>query len=1272
MDEDDRGGRVNRDVTSTPTSSTDDVVTEVSDAERDWRPDATEALTRALEERILVIDGAMGTAIQRDRPSEAGYRGERFADWPSDLQGNNDLLTLTQPDIIEGIHREYLEAGADLIETNTFNATAVSLGDYGMSELAYELNLASARLARSAADAVATPEQPRYVAGALGPTTRTASISPDVNDPAARNISYDELVAAYSTSARGLLDGGADVLIVETIFDTLNAKAAIFAIETVFEEAGRRWPVIVSGTITDASGRTLSGQTTEAFWNSVRHVKPIAVGLNCALGAREMRPYIAEMSRVADTFVSCYPNAGLPNAFGEYDEAAEETAAVVAEFAEAGFVNLVGGCCGTTPAHIGAIARAVADKPRREVPTVAPAMRLSGLEPFTITDESLFVNVGERTNITGSARFRNLIKDGDYDTALSVAAQQVENGAQVIDVNMDEGMIDGVAAMDRFLKLVASEPDISRVPVMVDSSKFEVIEAGLKNVQGKPVVNSISMKEGEGPFREHARLCRKYGAAAVVMAFDEDGQADNLARRIAICERAYRILVDEVGFPAEDIIFDPNVFAVATGIEEHASYGRDFIEATRWIKQNLPGAKVSGGISNVSFSFRGNNPVREAIHAVFLYHAIEAGLDMGIVNAGALVVYDQVEPELRDRIEDVVLDRRPDAAERLLEIAESFNRKGEEAEAAAEEWRSLPVEERITHALVKGLDAHVEADTEELRGLIEGRGGRPIEVIEGPLMAGMDVVGDLFGSGKMFLPQVVKSARVMKKAVAYLIPFIEEEKLANPELATAKETNGTIVMATVKGDVHDIGKNIVGVVLQCNNYEVIDLGVMVPAQKILDTAQEVGADIIGLSGLITPSLDEMVTMASEMQRLGLEIPLLIGGATTSRAHTAVKVDPKYDGPVVWVKDASRSVPTAAALLSEDRRPKLMADVQQDYDALRARHAGKQERPKLSLEQARANATPVDWSSYQPPQPAQRGVHVLDDYDLAELREYIDWQPFFNAWEMKGRFPDILNNPSTGEVARKLYDDAQEMLDQMIAERWITARGVYGFWPANAEGDDVVLYADDERTERLSVLHSLRQQGEHREGVPNRALSDFVAPAATGLPDHIGGFAVTAGIGLQERVAAYKAEHDDYNAILIESLADRLAEAFAERLHERVRTEFWGHETSEQLSSEDLIAERYRGIRPAPGYPACPDHTEKLTLWSLMDVEANVGIELTESMAMWPGASVSGVYYSHPESQYFVVGRLARDQVADYAERKGWSLTEAEKWLSPSLGYDPDD
>ncbi|WP_269217205.1 methionine synthase [Nocardioides sp. cx-173] len=1241
---------------------------------QDLRPDATDLLTATLRERIMVIDGAMGTAIQRDRPDEAGYRGERFADWPSDLQGNNDLLTLTQPDIIGGIHREYLEAGADLVETNTFNANAISLGDYGMQELAYELNYESARLARREADAMTarTPDRPRYVAGAFGPTSRTASISPDVNDPGARNVSYDQLVEAYLEAGRGLLDGGSDLLFIETIFDTLNAKAAIFAVETLFEEYGRRWPVIVSGTITDASGRTLSGQVTEAFWDSIRHARPLAVGLNCALGAKEMRPYIAEMSRLADSFVSCYPNAGLPNAFGEYDEAPEETAAIVEEFAESGFVNLVGGCCGTTPAHIAAIAQAVEGKPRREPVQVSPAMRLSGLEPFTIDEDSLFVNVGERTNITGSARFRNLIKDGDYDAALAVALQQVENGAQVIDVNMDEGMIDGVAAMDRFLKLIASEPDISRVPIMVDSSKWEVIEAGLKCVQGKPIVNSISMKEGEDKFREHARLCKKYGAAAVVMAFDEDGQADNLERRKQICERAYRILVDEVDFPPEDIIFDPNVFAVATGIEEHASYGLDFIEATRWIKQNLPGAKVSGGISNVSFSFRGNNPVREAIHAVFLYHAIEAGLDMGIVNAGALVVYDQVEPELRERIEDVVLNRRPDAAERLLEIAEAHNKAGEKEETAAQEWRSLPVGERITHALVKGIDAYAESDTEELRQLIADRGGRPIEVIEGPLMDGMNVVGDLFGAGKMFLPQVVKSARVMKKAVAYLIPFIEQEKLDNPEYATAKETNGTIVMATVKGDVHDIGKNIVGVVLQCNNYEVIDLGVMVPAQKILDAAKEHDADIIGLSGLITPSLDEMVTLATEMQRQGLTIPLLIGGATTSRAHTAVKVDPKYDGPVVWVKDASRSVPTAAALLHDDRRTALMAEVKEDYDALRARHAGKSERKLLSYADAKANATPIDWEGYVPPPPKQSGVHVLDDYDIAELREYIDWQPFFNAWEMKGRFPDILNNPTSGETARKLYDDANEMLDRIIAEKWITARGVYGFLPANSDGDDVLTFTDDSRKQTGTVLHHLRQQGDHREGVPNRSLADYVAPVGTGLPDHIGGFAVTAGIGLPERVKAFRDDLDDYNAILIESLADRLAEAFAERLHQRVRTEFWGHVADEQLSNQDLIAEKYDGIRPAPGYPACPDHTEKPLLWDLLDVEANTGITLTESMAMWPGASVSGWYFSHPESQYFVVGRLGRDQVADYAERKGWTLAEAERWLSPNLGYDPED
>ena len=1239
------------------------------------RPDCTEELGAALRERILVVDGAMGTAIQRDRPDEAGYRGERFADWPSDVQGNNDLLSLTQPDIIRSIHREYLESGADIIETNTFNANAISLGDYGMEELAYEFCYESARLARAACDEVTerTPDRPRYVAGALGPTTRTASISPDVNDPAARNVSYEQLVEAYAEATRGLLDGGSDLLFIETIFDTLNAKAAIFAVETVFEEYERRWPVVISGTITDASGRTLSGQTTEAFWNAVRHAHPLLVGLNCALGAKEMRPFLAELSRVADTFVSAYPNAGLPNAFGEYDEAAAETAETLSEFADAGLVNLVGGCCGTTPDHIAAIAKAVDGKAPRTVPEIPTAMRLSGLEPMNITEDSLFVNVGERTNITGSAKFRNLIKAGDYDAGLAVAVQQVDAGAQVIDVNMDEGMIDGVAAMDRFTKLIASEPDISRVPMMIDSSKWEVIEAGLRNVQGKSIVNSISMKEGEDKFREQARLCRKYGAAAVVMAFDEDGQADNLERRTQICERAYRILVDEVGFPPEDIIFDPNCFALATGIEEHSNYGLDFIEATRWIKENLPGARISGGISNVSFSFRGNNPVREAIHAVFLFHAIKAGLDMGIVNAGALVVYDEIEPELRDRIEDVVLNRRPDAAERLLEIAEEHRGSGEQQEVAALEWRSLPIGERITHSLVKGIDAHVEEDTEQLRAEIEARGGRPIEVIEGPLMDGMNVVGDLFGSGKMFLPQVVKSARVMKKAVAYLIPFIEQEKLDNPEYATAKDTNGTIVMATVKGDVHDIGKNIVGVVLQCNNYEVIDLGVMVPAQKILDKATEVGADLIGLSGLITPSLDEMVNFASEMERQGFEIPLLIGGATTSRAHTAVKVTPRYQGPVIWVKDASRSVPVAAALLSDEQRGKLLADTEADYASLRERHAAKNDRPMVSIDDARANRTPIDWSSYEPPAPAMgTTTQVFEGYDLAELREYIDWQPFFNAWEMKGKFPDILNNPTSGETARKLYDDAQEMLDRAIEEKWLTANGVIGFFPANAVGDDIEVYADEERTEVLTVLHNLRQQGQHREGVPNRSLGDFIAPKETGLADHVGAFAVTAGLGGQDKIKQFKDDLDDYSAILLESLADRLAEAFAERLHQRVRTDLWGHVPDEQLANEDLIAEKYSGIRPAPGYPACPEHTEKLTLWELLDVEATTGIELTESMAMWPGASVSGWYFSHPQAQYFVVGRLARDQVASYAERKGWTLQEAERWLSSNLGYDPDD
>ena len=1237
------------------------------------RPDCADELTSALRRRIVVIDGAMGTAIQRDRPDEAGYRGDRFKDWPSDLVGNNDLLTLTQPHIIEGIHREYLEAGADILETNTFNANAVSLSDYGMEELSYELNYAGAALARTACDEVATAEKPRYVAGAIGPTTRTASISPDVNDPGARNVSYDQLVAAYLEAANGLVDGGADLLIVETIFDTLNAKAAVFAIETLFEQRGRRWPLILSGTITDASGRTLSGQVTEAFWNSVRHAQPIAVGLNCALGAPEMRPYIAEMSRIADTFVSCYPNAGLPNAFGEYDESPQRQAGYIAEFAEAGLVNLVGGCCGTTPAHIAEIARAVAGTPPRPVPEIEVATRLSGLEPLNITEDSLFVNIGERTNITGSARFRNLIKAGDYDTALSVALQQVEVGAQVIDINMDEGMIDGIAAMDRFTKLIAAEPDISRVPVMIDSSKWEVIETGLKNVQGKPIVNSISLKEGEEKFVREARLCRKFGAAVVVMAFDEQGQADNLERRKEICGRAYRILTEDVGFPAEDIVFDPNCFALATGIEEHATYGIDFIDACAWIKANLPGVHISGGISNVSFSFRGNNPVREAIHAVFLFHAIKAGLDMGIVNAGALVPYDSIDPELRDRIEDVVLNRREDAAERLLEIAERFNTaEKSSSDPAAAEWRSLPVAERITHALVKGIDAHVDDDTEQLRAEIAAAGGRPIEVIEGPLMDGMNVVGDLFGAGKMFLPQVVKSARVMKKAVAYLLPFIEAEK---EELGSAAEekTNGTIIMATVKGDVHDIGKNIVGVVLQCNNYTVIDLGVMVPAEKILNAATEYDADIIGLSGLITPSLDEMVNFAAEMERQGLEIPLLIGGATTSRAHTAVKIAPRRSGPVVWVKDASRSVPVAAALLDDRQRPALLEATEKDYASLRERHAQKNERPMLTLEKARANRTPIDWDGYTPPVPAQGlGVREFHDYDLAELREYIDWQPFFNAWEMKGRFPDILNNPASGEAARKLYDDAQTMLDTLIEQKWLRANGVIGFFAANAVGDDIAVYTDQTRTEVLTTLHNLRQQGAHREGIPNRSLGDFIAPRETGLDDYVGAFAVTAGLGGGDKIAEFKEGHDDYSAILLESLADRLAEAFAERMHQRVREEFWGYQPDEHLDNADLIAERYRGIRPAPGYPACPEHTEKATLFGLMDVTERTGIELTESMAMWPGAAVSGWYFSHPQSQYFVVGRLAQDQVADYARRKGWTLQEAERWLAPNLGYNPED
>ncbi len=1261
--------------------------------------DVAARLHERAREAILIIDGAMGTMIQCYGLSEADYRGERFKDWPHDVKGNNDLLTLTQPQIIREIHRKYLLAGADIIETNTFNSQTISMADYHMEALAYELNFEAARIARLECDAVTTEAKPRFVAGTLGPTNRTASISPDVNDPGARNISYDQLVTAYAECTRGLIDGGAHIIMIETIFDTLNAKAAVFAVEQVFEERGIRLPIIISGTITDASGRTLSGQVTEAFWNSLRHAKPFAIGLNCALGGKEMRPYIAELSRIADCYISCYPNAGLPNAFGEYDEQPDDTACIIEEFAEAGLVNIVGGCCGTTPAHIEHIAQHVRGKKPRVPSQPESACRLAGLEPLTINAALGFVNVGERTNVTGSAKFRDLIKAGDYTAAVAVARQQVEAGAQVIDVNMDEGMLDGKAAMDRFLKLIASEPDISRVPLMIDSSKWEVIEAGLKCVQGKPIVNSISMKEGIPKFIEQAKLCRRYGAAVVVMAFDEEGQADTLERRKIISQRAYDILTQEVGFPAEDIIFDPNIFAVATGIEAHNNYGVDFIEATRWIKQNLPGAKISGGVSNVSFSFRGNNPVREAIHAVFLYHAIKAGMDMGIVNAGALVVYDQIDAELRERIEDVILNRAgpgTDGTERLVEIAGKFKGDGAKQEVADEIWRSLPLGERITHALVKGIDQFVEADTELLRAEISARGGRPIEVIEGPLMDGMNVVGDLFGAGKMFLPQVVKSARVMKKAVAYLIPFIEAEK----KPGDVQKAKGKILMATVKGDVHDIGKNIVGVVLQCNNYDVVDMGVMVPGQKILDAAREHKADIIGLSGLITPSLDEMVNLAKEMQRQGFDVPLLIGGATTSRAHTAVKIAPAYNGPVVWVKDASRSVPVASALLDKTQREKLMLEVKKEYDSIRERHGSKDRQQKyLSIDKARANATPIDWKTYQPFRPRMltqqtkdvcegascdhqhhagptQYVKVLRDYPIAELREYMDWQPFFISWELKGRYPDLLNNPVSGETARKLFADAQAMLDRIIEEKWLTANGVCGFFPANAVGDDIEIYADETRQQRITTLLTLRQQSEHREGVPHRALADFVAPKASGLRDYVGAFAVTAGLGSSDRVAAFKQANDDYSAILLESIADRLAEAFAERLHQRVRKEFWGYAPDEKLDNASLIDEKYiaegHGIRPAPGYPACPEHTEKGTLWQLLDVDKNAGITLTESYAMWPGAAVSGWYFAHPQSQYFVVGRIQKDQVADYAKRKSWTLKEAEKWLAPNLAYEPED
>ncbi|MFA7522948.1 MAG: methionine synthase [Halothiobacillaceae bacterium] len=1218
-------------------------------------------LRNLMRERILVLDGAMGTMIQNAKLGEVDFRGERFADWPIDPTGNNDLLVLTRPDVIADIHRQYLDAGADIIETNTFSATRIAMADYQMEEISREINVVAAQIARQAADAktAETPDQPRFVAGVLGPTNRTASISPDVNDPGYRNTSFDELVAAYRESADGLLEGGVDIFMIETIFDTLNAKAAIFALEELFADHGQRWPVMVSGTITDASGRTLSGQTTEAFYNSVRHARPLSIGLNCALGPDLLRQYVAELSRVNEYANSAHPNAGLPNELGEYELEADPMADAIGEWAEAGLLNIVGGCCGSTPEHTAEMVRRVAGVAPRQPATPEVACRLSGLEPFNITADSLFVNIGERTNVTGSARFRRLIREDDYDTALDVARQQVENGAQMIDVNMDEGLIDGVAAMQRFLNLVAGEPDISRVPIMIDSSKFEVIEAGLKCVQGKAVVNSISLKEGEEEFLEQARIVQRYGAAAVVMGFDEQGQADSLERRIEIAQRAYDLLTG-IGFPAEDIIFDPNIFAIATGIEEHNNYAVDFIEGTRWIKQNLPHALVSGGVSNVSFSFRGNEPVREAIHSVFLYHATRAGLDMGIVNAGQLTVVDEIPSELREAVEDIVLNRRDDATDRMLELAESYRDSGGERASGPDlAWREWPVEKRLEHSLVKGLDEYVIEDTEEARQNAE----LPLHVIEGPLMDGMNVVGDLFGAGKMFLPQVVKSARVMKKAVAHLLPFMETD-------SCGVQSAGKIVMATVKGDVHDIGKNIVGVVLQCNGFEIVDLGVMVSAQKILDTAREVDADIIGLSGLITPSLDEMANVASEMQRQGFDIPLLIGGATTSKLHTALRINPKYDQPVIHVLDASRAVGVASRLLGRDKQA-FVDEVEGEYaKVVERRQANQKEARRVPIQQARDNRQRVDFDNYTPVAPAQPGVHLLEDYPLEEIIKCIDWGPFFLSWQLFGKFPAILDDEKVGAEARKLLADGQAMLRQIVEEKWLTANAVYGFWPAASLDDDIRVFTDESRQHVLTTLHHIRQQMPRSGGKPNQCLADFVAPTGSKVKDWIGGFAVTTGLGIEPHIARFEAANDDYSAILLQSLADRLAEAFAEHLHKRVRKEFWGYAPDEALSNDELIAEKYQGIRPAPGYPACPDHTEKGLLWELLDPE-RVGLELTDSYAMHPGAAVSGWYLAHPEARYFGVGRIGPDQVDDYARRKGWSRKEAEKWLAPILGYEPD-
>ncbi|MFK8051539.1 MAG: methionine synthase [Woeseiaceae bacterium] len=1225
------------------------------------RSERFDALRKILAQRIVYLDGAMGTMIQGHKLTEAGYRGSRFSNWASDVKGNNDLLTLTRPDIISEIHRQFLAAGADVIETNTFNSNEPSQADYGMESLVVELNESAARLARQVADDFfAETGDQKFVAGVLGPTNRTASLSPDVNDPGFRNITFDALAETYRASAAALIRGGADFLMVETVFDTLNAKAALFAINDLGKSLGESIPVMVSGTITDASGRTLSGQTTESFWNSLSHAEPFMFGLNCALGASDMRPYVEELSRIASTGVSAHPNAGLPNEFGEYDESPESMAVVVAEFAEQGFLNMVGGCCGTTPAHIEALRHACEAYPHRVIPSPPRQCRLAGLEPLNIAPDSLFVNVGERTNVTGSAVFRRLIEADDYNGAVEVARQQVDNGAQIIDINMDEGMLDSEQAMVTFLNLIAAEPDIARVPIMIDSSKWSVIEAGLKRVQGKAVVNSISMKEGEAAFIEQAQLVRAYGAAVIVMAFDENGQADTIERKVDICERAYRLLVDTVGFPPEDIIFDPNIFAIATGIEEHNIYGVAFIEAAREIKKRLPHAMVSGGVSNVSFSFRGNNPVREAIHSVFLYHAIQAGLDMGIVNAGQLAIYEDLPTELRDAVEAVVLNTSDSATEDLLTLAERYRGDGKKATNKNDlAWRKESVEARLSHALVKGIDAFVIEDTEEARLAAE----KPLHVIEGPLMSGMNVVGDLFGAGKMFLPQVVKSARVMKKAVAHLIPFIEAASDG------VKQSNGKIVLATVKGDVHDIGKNIVGVVLQCNNFEVVDLGVMVSCQEILDAATREGADMIGLSGLITPSLDEMVHVASEMQRLGYQQPLMIGGATTSPAHTSVKIDPAFEGAVIYVKDASRAVGVAQSLVG-DKADAYVADIKADCQQRRERHAGsKRQKPALSLPAARRAARKLEWQTYRPPAPQFTGARTITSLDAKTLLPYIDWMPFFNAWEFHGSYPAILTDDVVGEAAASLFEDAQAMLKKIVSEDWLEVKAAVGFFPASTHGDDIEVYADDSSELPIATVHSLRQQKQRRADLPQECLADFVAPKATGLKDYLGAFAVTAGLGVEARAKAFEQDQDDYSAILLKALADRFAEAGAEYLHERTRREWWGYAPDEALDNASLIKEAYQGIRPAPGYPACPDHTEKRTLFELLDAPRRTGMALTESCAMTPAASVSGWYFSHPESRYFALGKIDRDQVEDYAARKGLSIAEVERWLAPNLGYE---